>query len=133
MSHGAKSLYVALKRHYNTRMENAVYLSTRVAAKELGSNRNAVCSWFAELQHYGFLVMTMPGHLGVEGKGQAPHFRLTEEDHAGQPPTREFLRWDGTKYRRLKKQNPGSESGTTLAPKVVPPWPLKRYHPPERW
>jgi hypothetical protein len=74
--------------------------------------------------------MTTPGHLGVEGKGQAPHFRLTEEDHAGQPPTRDFLRWDGTKYRRLKKQNPGSESGATPAPKAVPPLDAKAGPPP---
>jgi hypothetical protein len=105
MSHGAKSLYVALKCRYHTRLQNAVYLSARVAAKELGSHKDYITRWHRELQYYGFTVMVRPGHLGVEGKGKAAHLRLTECWHAGEPPTRDFERWNGIKFRYHKKQN----------------------------
>jgi hypothetical protein len=39
---------------------------------------NEIARWFRELQFYGFIVMTKGGSLGVEGKGKAPHWRLTE-------------------------------------------------------
>ena len=48
--------------------------SQRVAAKELRSHHNEIERWFRELQHYGFIVMTMPGFLGVQGKGKAPRW-----------------------------------------------------------
>src|SRR5262249_60003752 len=42
MSHGARSLYVALKVRYNTRLQNSVYLSARMGAEELGSSKDYV-------------------------------------------------------------------------------------------
>jgi hypothetical protein len=45
------------------------------------------------------------GCLGVHGKGLAPHWRLTEMPYAGNPPTREFMNWDGVLFES-KKQNP---------------------------
>jgi hypothetical protein len=115
MSHGARSLYVALKGRYNTKLANAVFLSLRVAAVELGSHRDQIARWYRELQHYGFIVMTSPGYLGVEGRGKAPHWRLTEQGYIGEPPTRDFLRWNGTPFGPVKKQNPGPESRDTVA------------------
>src|SRR6266852_2564731 len=77
-SHGARSLYVALKRRWFHTRKNLVYLSVRSAAKELGSDTHQISRWFAELVYYGFIVMERPGYLGVSGKGKAPHYRLTE-------------------------------------------------------
>ena len=59
LSHGARSLYAALKSRYNTKLQNTVYLSIRTAQKELGSfsRRDNVGRWFHELQYYGFIVM----------------------------------------------------------------------------
>jgi hypothetical protein len=108
MSHGARSLYVALKSRHNTKLQNAVYLSARVAAKELGSHKDYITRWHRELQHYSFTVIITPGHLGVEGKGKAAHLRLTECWYQGQPPTRDFERWDGTKFRYQKNRVPSS-------------------------
>jgi hypothetical protein len=123
-SHGARSLYAALKTRYNNRLGNAVYLSTRSAVKELGSHshRDNIRRWFRELHYYGFIDMVSAGHLGVEGKGKAPHWRLTEEHYLGQSPTRDFLRWDGTpfheqkspKHYLAKKQNPGPPVRSTV-------------------
>ncbi|MFY9839971.1 MAG: hypothetical protein WAK55_26570, partial [Xanthobacteraceae bacterium] len=79
LSHGAWCLYMILKAHYNSKLQNGVYLSTRIAEKELGANKRSVGRWFRELQYYRFIVMVSPGCLGVEGRGKAPHYRLTEE------------------------------------------------------
>jgi hypothetical protein len=115
LSHGARSLYIALRRRYSTNFKNngKIYLATRDAAKELGSGLEEIGNWYRELQHYGFIVMTTGGCLGVEGVGKAPHWRLTEVGHMKELPTKDFLRWDGTKFRRrtpLRKQNPDTES-----------------------
>jgi hypothetical protein len=131
LSHGARSLYIALKSRYNSTLGNAVYVSTRAAVCELGSysHRDNVRRWFRELQYYGFIVMVSPGCLGVEGRGKAPHWRLTEEWYLGQVPTRDFQHWDGVifheqkppshyikagKFGRPKKQNPGPPVRSTV-------------------
>ena len=115
MSHGARSLYVALKSRHNTRLENAVYLSARTAAKELGSNKDYITRWHHELQYYGFTVEVTGAHLGIDGKGKAAHLRLTECWHAGQRPTRDFERWNGVKFRYQKKQNPVPQTGDSAS------------------
>jgi hypothetical protein len=114
LSHGARSLYIALRRRYHTLLQGGVYLSTRTAVKELGSHshRDNVRRWFRELQYYGFIVMVTPGHLGVEGRhaistaGTGRHFsrkgaRSTTSpedripDHTSGPPwtTRPVQQW----------------------------------------
>jgi DNA-binding transcriptional regulator YhcF (GntR family) len=80
LSHGARSLYVAVKRRYNSNNHNngRVWLSQRDAAQEIGSHHNEIARWYRELQFYGFIRMMTPGGLGVHGQGKAPHWRLTE-------------------------------------------------------
>jgi hypothetical protein len=48
------------------------------------------------------------GVLGVEGKGKAPHWRLTELGCLGAFPTRDFERWDSSKFvdRKSKSRAP---------------------------
>jgi hypothetical protein len=60
MSHGVKALYVALKRRVPN-AHNRSYLSHRTAAKELKSYHRKVREWFAELEHYGFIALAVPG------------------------------------------------------------------------
>lgn len=130
LTHGARSLYVHLKWRYNTNLQNHVFVSTRDAAKELGSQRDSVCAWFRELHHYGFTVMINPGGPGIDGHGKAPHWRLTEEWYLGKAPTRDFLIWDGTKFKdrpsrqrrwiRNKSISPGCKTGATLGVKPGP-------------
>ena len=75
LSHGARSLYVAIKCRYNLNNHNngRLFLSHRDAADEIGSDTKEIGRWFRELQHYGFIVMNEPGCLGVDGRGKAPH------------------------------------------------------------
>jgi hypothetical protein len=128
-SHGARWLYVHLKRRWSFKQRNngRLFLSHRDAIKEIGCpQRDSIGRWFRELQHYGFVVQTEAGCLGVDGKGKAPRWRLTElEAYGGRNggtwmlPTKDYLKWDGTKFRddrgavlraRKKKQNPVLQS-----------------------
>lgn len=110
LSHGARSLYVALRRRYSQNLHNngRIYLSQRGAVQEIGSHHNEIARWFRELQFYGFIVMTKGGSLGVEGKGKAPHWRLTELGYMHELPTRDFDRWTGAKFtdRKIKPRAP---------------------------
>jgi hypothetical protein len=103
MSHGARSLFIALHCRYNYTTENAAYLAARKASLELGSHTNQITRWYRELQHFGFIRMVSPAYLGLAGKGRAAHWRLTDVPHAGQPATQDFLRWDGSAYHEQKK------------------------------
>lgn len=112
MSHGAKMLYIALKRRYSLSSHNngRIFLSQRMAAKELNSHHNQIARWYRELQHFGFIVMQTPGFLGVAGKGQAPRWRLTELSYMRDLPTRDFKRWDGKPFINKIKPRAGKAS-----------------------
>jgi hypothetical protein len=114
MSPGARLLYIALKRRYSLERRNngRIYLSIRDAAEELGLNKNSVTVWFQELEHYGFIVKTSGGCLGVDGRGKAPHWRLTELGFMGDPPTKDYLSWRGERFRPpWKNRIPSQELG----------------------
>jgi hypothetical protein len=143
-SHGAKVLYVSLRRRVPGG-RNRAYISYRMAVRELKSSNHKIREWFAELQHYGFIELAVAGCLGVDGRGKAPHWRLTElgtiskasADGLFEPPSQDFLKWDGvlfdpTPFRRaggwdagkIKKQNPVAPvSHTPLPPSATPPLP----------
>jgi hypothetical protein len=122
---------------FKQRNNGRLFLSHRDAIKEIGGpQRDSISRWFRELQHYGFIVQTEAGCLGIDGKGKAPRWRLTELEAPGgrdsstlMLPTRDFLKWDGTKFRddrgavlraRKKKQNPGLQRGARVACKEGP-------------
>jgi hypothetical protein len=98
-------LYVALRRRYSINFHNngKIFLSQRMSAKELNSHHNQIARWFRELQHYGFIVLSQPGWLGVEGKGRAPRWRLTELGYMRDLPTRDYEKWDGTPFVDQRK------------------------------
>src|SRR5262249_11836432 len=80
----------------------------RNAIKELGrGSRPKIAEWYRELEHYGFIVLHRYGALGVDGKGKAPQWRLTELGVAAtsELPTRDFLRWDGVVFEPKPRAN----------------------------
>ena len=101
MSPSARCVYIALKQRYSSNFKNngRIYLSVRQAAKEVGVNKETAARGFREIQHYGFGAITSGACLGVDGKGKAPHWRLTEIGYMVDPPTRDFLRWDGVIFQ----------------------------------
>jgi hypothetical protein len=106
MSPSARCIYIALRQRYSSNFKNngKLYLSVRQAAKEVGVNKETAARGFREIQHYGFGVITSGPCLGVDGKGKAPHWRLTEVGYMADPPTRDFLHWDGTKFQEQKSK-----------------------------
>jgi hypothetical protein len=103
----ARLLYIAIKGRYSFKLRNngRIYLSARQASKEIGFGKTILARGFRELQYYGFIVMTSGGSLGVEGKGKAPHWRLTELGYMLDPPTRDFMRWSGEVFHEQKRRN----------------------------
>jgi hypothetical protein len=100
----AREVYHSLRSRYglDARNNGHIYLSTRDGAEETGFNDKTVARCLRELAHYGFIVMTEPGCLGVNGRGKAPHWRLTELGHMREPPTRDFLKWDGEMFHEQR-------------------------------
>jgi hypothetical protein len=110
-----------------------VYLSQRNAEEELGRcDRHDIANWYRELEHYGFIAKTAGASLGVNGKGKAPHWRITDlpardKERKLVAATDDFARWDGEVFKphvrpsrrwgapkqaALKKQNPGGHVPT---------------------
>jgi hypothetical protein len=118
LSVGARATFLILKANYNTKAQNAVYLSARDGAKEFSASKKTVCKWLHELEHYGFIVMVQGAHLGVTGTGKAAHYRLTDCWHAGKPPTYDFQNWDGVLFAP-KKTEPRTPEGDTPYPTGV--------------
>src|SRR5262245_58435479 len=112
LSFGARAVYIDLRgylRHDNAN-NGKVYRSYRDVSADLGRGTlRSIGRWFRELEHYGFIVQTSGYHLGVDGDGVAPHWRLTEcpsfDTKANLvAATREFERWDGVLYTDQKTE-----------------------------
>lgn len=111
LSVGARATYLELRKNYNNKAQNAVFLSAREGARLLGAHRDTVCKWVHELEWYGFIREVQGAHLGVTGTGKAAHYRLTDCPHAGSAPTYDFQSWDGVLYDP-KNQNPVRKNRT---------------------
>src|SRR5215469_14072574 len=104
MSPYARVVYYTLKSRYGHKIRNngRIYLSAGDGAEETGFDMKTVARSLRELRHYGFIVITERHYLGVEGKGKATHWRLTELGYMHEPPTRDFLKWDGEMFHEQK-------------------------------
>ena len=57
MSVGARAAFFEMQSNYNTKAQNAVFLSARDGARKLGGVRkDTVMKWQRELEYYGFIV-----------------------------------------------------------------------------
>lgn len=115
LSYGARCLYIVIKSFYNGDNNGRLYLGIRKAATELGASRSSTERWFHELEDHGFIRKTEGGFLGVDGKGVAAYWRLTEVGYMGAQPTREFKNWQPAKIK-----TPSQKSGQTV-PKIGTP------------
>jgi hypothetical protein len=122
----SRLLYIALRARYSFDQRNngRIYLPTRTAAEEVGVSINTVMRGFRELEHHGFIVKMSDGGLGVDGKGRAPRWRLTELGFMHEPPTKEFMQWKGDPFRDPKNRiltQPLSQSDSTTESLVSQP------------
>lgn len=143
MSPYAREVYRALKSRYgfDARNNGHIYLSARDGAEETGFDKKTIARSLRELEQYGFIVATKAHCLGVDGRGVATHWRLTELGYRHEPPTRDFLKWSGEPFHEQKspayykrrernlakvrtgtqKQNPVPLDGTDCtAPRDIP-------------
>ena len=90
LSAGPQMLYVHLKRFYNGENNGQIYLSVRKAASLLNVSKNTASKYFGELERAGFIVATEVGRLGIDGKGKATSWRLTELGYRGTPASRDY-------------------------------------------
>jgi hypothetical protein len=97
MSVGARVLYLALKRRYNRKTQQAVFLSARNAAQEVKLNKDSVRHKYLELEHYGFIRCVKPARFG-NTKGKAALYQLTDEPFDGKPPSMDFVHWNGIPF-----------------------------------
>src|SRR5215831_16302807 len=126
MCPGARLLWIELRgRLRNDGSNNGkVFRTCRDAAKAIGTrSTRSIVRWYAENEHYGFLVKTAHGFLGSDGHGIGDHYRFTDLAHGTHAATRDYEKWDGKKFvyaRRRgsrKKQNPVSLGDTRRVPR----------------
>jgi hypothetical protein len=104
LSIGARALYVELAANYNTKMQNAVFMSARTGSERLNVRKDNITLWQRELEHYGFLVKVQGAHLGIDGEGKAARYRMTDRWYAGKEPTYDFQNWDGVIFEPKKRK-----------------------------
>ncbi|ERP98782.1 hypothetical protein Q669_00560 [Labrenzia sp. C1B10] len=77
----AQALYPWLKLEWHGPKFNnngKIRLSVRQAAERIGVALNTAAKGFHDLQAKGFIVVTEPACLGLEGEGNTPSYEITE-------------------------------------------------------
>jgi len=97
LSSTAQALYPWLKLEWRGSKANnngKIRLSVRQAAQCLGCGNDTAARAFHDLQAKGFIVVTMPARLGLDGEAKAPTYELTELalPHSGQNGGRKLYR-----------------------------------------
>ncbi len=120
LSPKAQALYLWVKLEWHgPRFNNngKLQFSCRQAALAMGIGVNAAMIGFRELQAKGFIVVTRPGALGVEGEARGPSYELTEVPLPGssnQIGRRLYEQWsEGKDFAVIKHQanNPTGRNG----------------------
>ncbi len=93
----SQSLYILVKLEWKgPKMNNngKIALSCRQAAKKMGVSLNTAATAFRELQAKGFIVVTEPSWLGVEGEAKLQLYEITELPMPGKKNGKHlYARW----------------------------------------
>jgi len=92
LSPAARALLVELYDLYNGQNNGEVFLSHRDAAKRLGVGKNLAGKALRELKDRGFIRVQQLGSFHQKVR-HATEWVLTEFPHAGNLPTKDFMRW----------------------------------------
>jgi len=71
-----------------------IFRSSRDLSEDMGCSIKTALSALADLQAKGWIVCSSPWERGIEGKGKAPHFRLTMMPTAKAAATKDPKRWE---------------------------------------
>ncbi len=120
-SHG-RSLLVEIYRLYRGDNNGDLFLSVRSAAKAMAMAPNTATKAFKELVEHGFVRARQTGAFSWKTH-TATTWILTEHPFAGQPATKDFMRWsplpkpkakNKTRYQTVRRN---VSNGATLRPK----------------
>jgi len=117
LSAGPRALLVELYTLYNGQNNGDLFLSTADAGKRLSVGKSTAHRWFLELEERGFIRARQRGAFNVKSR-HATTWILVEHDFAGQPATKDFMRWQPP-----EKQNTVPPMGLTVPP--MGPRPLR--------
>ena len=118
MSHGARSPIRGAKGAlYSSNFKNngKIYVPQRDAAKELGSGFEEITRLVPRAAALRFHRDDRGGVPGRRREGQGAALEVDRTGYMRDPPTRDFVRWNGTKFKRPRragrdgKQNPTTE------------------------
>ncbi len=116
----AMAIYWRLRRlaGYDGRYNGEIFLSVRDAAAMCHVSKDTANRAFDQLQAKGFIRAAKIGAFGLEGKGKATVWLLTEfRERPGILPTKDFMKWTpGNDFHVAKKQNPVSPQGHPVSP-----------------
>ncbi len=89
----ARCLLVELGARYNGDNNGHIPMSVREAAGLLGCSQPTACKAFLELEGKGFIRAHEKGAFHVKVR-HSTTWILTEHPYAGQPATKDFMRWE---------------------------------------
>ncbi|MFO0513473.1 MAG: hypothetical protein ACK5YF_00690 [Rhodobacterales bacterium] len=120
----AQALYPWLKfewRGTDSNNNGSIRFSVRQAAEALGVAIDTAARAFHDLQAKGFLVMTEPAVLGLEGAAKSPAFELTEIAMRGARDGRKlFLHWSEGRDYPVHKARANNPTGRARKTKPCP-------------
>jgi hypothetical protein len=120
----SQALYPWLKLEWHGPDSNnngSIRFSVRQAAEALGVANDTAARAFHQLQAKGFLVMTEPAVLGLEGAAKSPAFELTEIAMRGARDGRKlFLHWSEGRDYPFHKAAANNPKGRTRKAKPCP-------------
>jgi hypothetical protein len=121
MSMGARLLYIALIKHLSFTADNngKVFLATRKAAKDIGASQRSVCTWFRELEHFGFIVLTEPASAMRAARWRITDVGWGKLDGKSIEPTKDYLKWNGELFEREPQKRKGRAKKSSLRGKKV--------------
>jgi len=101
-----RAVYTELRRRFNGSNNGQITCSLRMLEAELHCSKDSAAKALRELEEKGFIKCAQPGSFNYKVR-HAPTWILTEEEHGGQPATKDFMRW-----RPAEKENAGPETRT---------------------
>ena len=119
MSPGARAFFLAFKKRYNRKTQQAVFLSARIAAKELRANKDTVSRWYHELQHFGFIMQVRGASFGPGQRqgGRIPARRRTVQRQAAEHGIHLLGRYSVLRFPVPKKPDGNSRFAHFSRPK----------------
>ena len=100
-----KTAYTELRRRFNGLNNGLIMCSCRQMAEAINCSKDSALAALKELEAKGFIKCEERGNFHYKVR-HAPTWILTEEEYAGKPPTKEFMRWHLSK----EKADPKSET-----------------------